>query len=110
MRAHNVVGRQSHPASVILAHAGDFVFAVIQAQSPLLSSILCHVERASCNLCEPKATHPGLPSTIGREMCVEVGGTGFPDQRVSQWLFGRGGGPGIHEMHSRLHVTNRVMP
>ena len=93
-----------------VAHAGDFVFSEVETQSPLLSRILCQVQRATCNFCEPEATHPGLPSAIGREMLVEVGSAVFDDQRLSEWLVGSGGSPRVHEVHRRLHVADRVVP
>ena len=110
MRAHNVVRGQPHPASVGVAHAGDFVFSEVETQSPLLSRILRQVQRATCKFCEPEATHPGLPSAIGREMLVEVGSAVFDDQRLSEWLAGSGGSPRVHEVHQRLHVADRVVP
>ena len=109
-RAHNVVRRQAHPASVGVAHAGDFVFSEVETQSSLLSRILCQVQRATCNFCEPEATHSGLPSAIGREMLVEVGSAVFDDQRLCEWLVGSGGSPRVHEVHRRLHVADRVVP
>ena len=62
MCAHNVVRGQAHPASVGLPHAGDFVFSEVETQRPLLLRILCQVQRATCEFCEPEATHAGLPS------------------------------------------------
>ena len=110
MRAHNVVRGQPHPVSVGVAHAGDFVFSEVETQSPLLSRILGQVQRATCKFCESEAAHPGLPSAIGREMLVEVGGAVLDDQRLSDWLAGSGGSPRVHEEHQRLHVADRVVP
>ena len=75
-------------------------------QRPLLSRILRQVQRATCKFGKPEATHPGLPSAIGREMLVEVGSAVFDDQRLSEWLAGSGGGPRVHEVHERLHVAD----
>ena len=43
-------------------------------------------------------------------MRVEVGSAVFDDQRLSEWLVGRGGSPRVHEVHRRLHVADRVVP
>ena len=99
-----------HPVSVGVAHAGDFVISEVETQSPLLSRILRQVQRATGKFREPEATHPGLPSAIGREMLVEVGSAVFDDQRLSEWLVGSGGSPRVHEVHRRLHVADRVVP
>ena len=101
---------QAHPVPVGDTHPGDFVFAEVEAQSPLLSRILCHVQRATCRFREPEATHPGLSSAIGTQMLVEVGGAVFDDQRLREWLVGSSSGPRVHEVHGRLHVADRVVP
>lgn len=65
VRAHDVVGRQTHAIAVGVAHAGDLVVTEVETQSALRPGILCHVHRTAGKFGEPETTHPGLPSTVG---------------------------------------------
>ena len=60
MCAHNVIRGQTHPASVGVAHSGDFVLSEVDTEGPLLPRILRQVHRATGELSDAEETHPGL--------------------------------------------------
>jgi hypothetical protein len=93
-----------------IAHAGDLVFAEIEAHRPLLARVLGQIHRATNGFGEPQTPHSGLLCAAGWKMLVKIGGAVFDDQRRGEWFAGGRRRPCVHEVHQRLHIADHVVP